>query len=215
MLPVIVSLFVGGFITSFKGFGVELEATLQKPVKSLDLTGADSVSVAVADIPGDEKRSLSHLQSVSIDGKLKTRWLRLTSGRQGYYESSAIQRYLSELPNIIYLEILSTSGKFICFLPISVFRNGLGDIRQAFNQENIRKLIEAIEADDVPKAFPESALSLTVSSDKSMIDVLKVMRSENAQFAAVVTPIGDYSGVVFSDDIERKIADSVLLATAA
>jgi len=60
VLPIIVALFIGGFINRFKGFGVELESTLKAPVASLSLTAYD----AVADIPGDEKRSFMYLEGL-------------------------------------------------------------------------------------------------------------------------------------------------------
>jgi hypothetical protein len=65
ILPVLISLFVGGFITRFKGFGVELEAALQAPVTSQNLIVADSV----ADIPGDEKGSLLYLSKLPDEKK--------------------------------------------------------------------------------------------------------------------------------------------------
>ena len=62
LLPAIFALFIGGYISKFKGFGVELESALQAPVTTLDLT----VSDAVADIPGDEKKSIMYLDNMSV-----------------------------------------------------------------------------------------------------------------------------------------------------
>jgi hypothetical protein len=207
----LVALFAGGVITHFKGFGVELETTLKTPVASLDLTASD----AVADIPGDEKESYMYLEGLSNDKKLATRWLLFMSGRRNYYDSHAIEEYLRQLPNIQYFEIRSESGGIICFIPISVFRPETHKYNDNINHNNIYRLIKAIEEGNVPAAFPDSAITLKVTSEQNLVDVLKAMRAEKADFAAVVSPSGKYLGVVLANEVERKIADSVLYARAA
>ena len=53
-VPLLAALFVGGYIKSFKGFGVELEASLHKPVSNLELSATEGM----AEIQGDETRSI-------------------------------------------------------------------------------------------------------------------------------------------------------------
>jgi len=212
VLPIIISLFISGFLSRFKGFGLEIEGTLQEPVTSLHLTALD----AVADIPGGEKQSIMKLEGMTYQKKFATRWLHFKSGRQGYYELSAIEKYLRELPNIEYLEIRSESDDIICFIPIDVFRDATmrqDDVR--IDHENIQRLVQAIEQNNVPSAFAGLAVTLKVKSDQSLIDVLKLMKSEKAEFAAVTSPSGKYLGVVFANEIERRIASAVLTASAA
>ena len=212
ILPVLVALFMGGFITRFKGFGVELESTLKAPVTSLSLTASD----AVADIPGDEKRSFVYLESLSREKKLATRWLLFRSGRKGYYTSSGIGRYMEELPNIEYFEIRSEDGEFICFIPSSTFREeDLGQYGSNILYEKLDQFIGAIEENNVPNAFSGSAITLKVSSDQELLEVIKAMRSEKADFAAVVSPSGKYLGVVFAHEVEKRITDSVLATQPA
>lgn len=57
LMPFLLSFFAAGYITSFKGFGIELEAALNASVKSTDIT----VSSHIADFPLDEKQSLQHI----------------------------------------------------------------------------------------------------------------------------------------------------------
>ncbi len=210
VLPVLVALFAGGFITRFKGFGVELEATLRTPVASMNLTA----SGAVADIPGDEKKSFLYIDNLPDDKKLATRRLLFRSGRQDFYTPHGIERYAQELPNIKYFEIRTESGEIICFIPISTFRD-TAQPRRALDFEKLKLLVQAIKQNEVPNAFKESAITLTVSNDQSLVDVLKKMRTESAEFAPVVSPTGKYLGVVFARDVERRIADSVLATTKA
>jgi len=40
------------------------------------------------------------------------------------------------------------------------------------------------------------------------------MRAENVEFTAVESPIEKYLGVIFTNEVERRIADSVLSAHA-
>ena len=211
VLPILLALFVGGFITRFKGFGVELETTLKAPVASLSLTASD----AVADIPCDEKRSFMYLEGLSNEKKLATRWLLFRSGKNNYYTTGGIERYLREMPNIEYFEIKSDKGDFICFIPISVFRKKEQHYDENIDYENLQKLIVSIEEGNVPTAFIEWAITLKVSSVQGLVDVLKLMRAEKAEFAAVVSPRGKYLGGVFSNEVERKIADSVLAVRSA
>lgn len=206
ILPIVVALFIGGFITRFKGFGVELESTLKAPVNSLDLTASD----AVADIPGDEKRSFMYLDELPREKKKAIRWLLFKSGKSGYYTANGIERYMRELPNIEYFEIRSETGDFLCFIPIDAFRETNNHHEDRINYDKLEKLIEAIEEDKVSSAFSESAITLKVSSEQGLIDVIKTLRSEKTEFAAVVSPNGKYLGVVFANEVERRITDSVL-----
>jgi hypothetical protein len=215
VIPVLIALFVGGVITRFQGFGVELEADLQKPVESAtsgDLTVADAVET----VKGDEKDSYLYLEKLSSKEKLSIRRLIFTSDRQHYYEPEAIATYIRELPNLEYFEIQTESKEIICLIPKSTFLDpdilppNVGTIPDKLGQ-----FVQAIENDDVPRAFVDSAITLKVSNDQSLVNVLKRMRIENVEFAPVIGANGKYMGVVFAKDIERRIANSVLANTDA
>jgi len=57
---------------------VELESAIQAPVTTLDLTASD----AVADIPGDEKKSMMYLENMSKNKANSIRWLLFKSGKR-------------------------------------------------------------------------------------------------------------------------------------
>ncbi|KAA3619494.1 MAG: hypothetical protein DWQ05_01875 [Calditrichaeota bacterium] len=209
--PLILALFTGGFITRFKGFGVELETTLKAPVASLNLTASD----VVADIPGDEKGSFSYLDSLPADKKLAVKWLLLRSGKKHYYSAHGIETYVRELPNIQYFEVRTESGEFICFLPITIFRDGRQPFNSGLKHDKLQQLIEAIETENVTESFRGQTITLKVKSDQSLVAVLRLMRAENVEFAAIVSPSGNYLGVLFTNEVEKKIADSVLSASTA
>lgn len=51
-----------------------------------------------------------------------------------------------------------------------------------------------------------------VAADQGLVEVLKKMRLERTDVAVVVSTDGPDLGVVQAHDVERRIADSVILA---
>ena len=204
LFPIVVALFVGGYVSRFKGFGVELEAAIGAPVATVNLTASE----LVADIPGDEKRSISYLNNLSREKARSLWWLLFTSGRVGYYTAFALEQYLERLPNLDFLEVRYENGGILGFLPIASIK-GPDDEP---DRDRLEAFISAVENGDLGSAFPGEATTLQVRTDESMVDVLRKMRSERAEFAAVVSQAGRYQGVVLARDLERRIADSVLVA---
>ncbi len=210
ILPVLVSLFVGGYISKFKGFGVELESALNASVSaSIELKATDAIS----DIPGDEKQSLEYLHNLPKDKALSIRWLVFESGRKGYYTPYGIKEYLEKLPNIEFLEVRTKEGSFVCYLPIDAFKLQ-GSSSERFDMNQLEKFVRAIDIEDVKGQFLGVAISLTVKSSNSLVEVLRSMRDENVDMAAVASDSGRYLGVLFSRDVEKKVADAVLTSKA-
>ncbi len=206
LLPALFSLFIGGYINKFKGFGVELESAIQAPVTTLDLTASD----AVADIPGDEKKSIMYLENMSKSKANSIRWLLFISGKRDYYGDWAVKKYLEMLPNLEYLEVRSQLGELVCFIPVDTFRKESQNTNERFDIDRIRVFVDAINENRVLSEFADVSVTLRVQSNTSLVDVLKKMRSENTKFAAVISETGRYIGVVFARDVESRIADSVL-----
>jgi hypothetical protein len=213
ILPILIALFVGGYITKFKGFGVELEAALKETVStSIDLTATD----AIADIPGDEKQSIGYLSRMPQSKALSMRWLVFKSGRRNYYSQNGIHEYLMRLPNIEFLEVLNKEGQFVCYLPIDYFkREGTDGEYDLFDTDKINKFIVSLEQENVKESFPGVSISITVKNSDNLMQVLKTLRDEKINMAAVLSDQGRYLGVLFSQDVERKIADAVLKSQSA
>ena len=213
ILPILVALFVGGYITKFKGFGVELESALKASVStSIELKATD----ALADIPGDEKQSLEYLHNMSREKALSIRRLVFESGRKTYYALSVVREYLEKLPNLDFIEVRTKEGQFICYIPINFFK-GQGDPSRYYqvDVEKLGRFVDAIEKDNVKASFSGIAISLVVKSSSSLVQVLKTMRDEKVDMVAVVSDSGRYLGVLFSRDVERKVADAVLRSKPA
>jgi len=213
IMPILVALFVGGYITKFKGFGVELESALKETVStSIELKATD----AIADIPGDEKQSMEYLHRLSRTKALSIRWLVFELARRNYYSPYGIREYLMKLPNIEFFEVRTSKGEFVCYIPIGYFKKeGEIDEYELFDMNKMRQFVDAIEEGNVKESFAGIAISVFVKSSDSLVQVLKTLRNEHANMAAVISESGRYLGVLFSHDVERKIADAVLRSQSA
>jgi hypothetical protein len=208
IMPVLVSLFVGGYITKLKGFGLELESALKESVStSIDLKASD----AIANILGDKKQSMFYLANMPREKALSIKWLVFELGRINYYTPNEIRKYLYELPNIEFLEVHTRIGQFICYIPKSYFIKE-GDTHKSdyFDLDKIQQFIYSIEESNVQEKFRGIAISVMVNSSDSLVQVLKVLREEQVNMAAVISEKSRYLGVIFSRDVERKVADAVL-----
>lgn len=209
IFPIIIGLFLGGYITRFKGLGFEIESAInEKIAPSIELVATE----AIADIQGDEKRSIRYLENLSAKQKRSIKWLLFEIGKSDYYSHLAVEEYLRRLPNIEFFEVRTNTGNFVCYLPIEYFQN---NGYQNYDSEKIIKLIEAIENGNVIDQFPDIANPVFVLSDQKLVPVLKTLYEENIDQAAVISKRGRYLGVIFKRDVESKIAHSVLKITSA
>ncbi|MEM9283391.1 MAG: hypothetical protein AAGA96_16330 [Verrucomicrobiota bacterium] len=208
--PMVLGLFIAGYITRFKGFGVELESQLNKTsIASIDLTARD----AVADIPGDEKRSMGYLNDLSRDRIDSTQWLRFESGRSGY-TSRGVYEYIERLTNLQFLEILRPDGSFVAFIPIDAVKTvEHGDVVP--DRRALEKFVGALEDDNVPAEFRREVITTQVGNNEGLISVLTKLRKQRVELGAVEGEGGEYLGAIRSSDIEKRIADSVLIASSA
>jgi hypothetical protein len=201
-LPVLVSLFVGGYITKFSGFGMELEAAVNKPVEEMPLSMADDA----ISLDGRGKSSVRSLNQLARSEKVNLKWLFFQEGSPGTYVLDAVGEYLEQLPNLEYLEIRRPSGEVSCFLPTSVLRHDDSN-RQS---ENITRFLVSLEEGKVAQDYANQVIKLQISSDTSIVDPLKKMRLAGSPFAAVLSAEGSYRGVVLASDLETKVAEAVL-----
>lgn len=200
-LPMLLALVVGGHITKFKGFGVELEAALKEPVREMEIEALE----VKADIPGETKGPVSNLDRLSLEEKLNIRWL-LFVDRRDIYTAEAIWRYMQELPNLEFFELRTESDGIVGFLPVEAVCDESGRP----DDQSLDLLVQAIRDGTLSTSFPQHASTLKVRTDEGLVSVLRKLRAERVEFAALVTPTGRYLGVVRERDVESRIAESVL-----
>jgi hypothetical protein len=208
LLPVIISLFIYGYITKFESFGILLESAVKAPLStSIELKAIQ----APVYLLNTNKDDLTALNRMSVGEKLSIKSLIFELGKKNYTDHGILE-YLKKLKNLDFLEVRTQNGGFHCFIPANFFKeNSDSKLNTTFNDEKIARFIEAIKEGNVIQRFNNIAISLTVKSSESLINVLKAMREENVEIAAMVSDSGKYKGgVIFSRDVEKKIADAVL-----
>lgn len=208
ILPILIALFVGGYITRFSGFGFELEAALKEPVStSIEISAQE----AVVDVPGDEKQTYAYLESLSLEKRTAIRHLRFDYSRGGWYRAGDVRQYLLKLPELEFFEIRSKQDYFVCYLPADYFKLfGAPDEGSSIYMDRVEKFITALQNGNVLEEFRGIAISLTVRQSDDLLKVLKLMREEQVRMAAVVSESNRYLGVLFIEDVEKRIADAVL-----
>ena len=203
-LPIVVALFAGGYITKFSGFGIELETTLKSPISE---TLVQSPVAIISDIQGDNKESVSALQTWTRDKKLETRYLRFIEGSSAY-RASDVAEYLKALPNLYFLEVIDSEGKFVCLLLIDAFVTD--ESSSAYDMQKIANFVKSIASSNVAEKFGKLAITTTLVENTDLINVLKKMKKEQVKYVGIISPNGQYLGVALQSEIEHQIANSVL-----
>lgn len=213
VFPILVALFLAGYVRKFKGFGIELESSLNSPISSvLDLGVASALTVLVV----AKKQEVRYLYDLKRDRKLAIRVLSFELSRKGYYTEGAVIEYLTHLPNIQYLEIKTEQGEFNCYLPIDVLLgNNHQQLEQPFSRSKTRKFIKTLEAGRVEEEYWPFAYQLTVKSKTSLVEVLRLLRHEQIDAVPVISESGRYLGLAFRGLVESKVAELVLIMRSA
>lgn len=204
LLPILVVLLIGGYIKSFKGFGIELEGRLNNPVTSVSLTATD----AAEELAGDEKRSLNYLHMLAERGRPHNRYISrliFIQGRRNYYSAEIISEYMRVLSGLKYFEVREESGDFIALIPVSRFKQ-----RNEVDLELVHSFISSLEDRILFPLFQPGAIRNKVNEGTSLVDALREIRKQNIAYIAVVSDENSFVGLLNARDIEKRIADEVL-----
>lgn len=212
-VPLLTALFMAGYITRVKGFGVELESALGAPLASrIDLQAIDAISIEAT----DRKRSIPYLQSLTADRKRSIRLLSFQYGRRGFYSAHDVLQYLAELPNLEYFEIVTRDGKFVCYLPALAFSIDRPRFDEnQFEIEMTDRFLRALSTARVLDEFPRIAVSVSARSSDALLEVLRLAMREQANIVAVLSDQGRYLGPILRNDLERKVAEAVAMIRSA
>jgi len=203
VVPLLLALIAGGYVRIIKGFGIELETRIEEPIVSLDLRATDALTL----LKGLKKQRIRDLDRLSKDQRKRIARLTFFSGRRGYYDAYVIEQYLYSLPNLEYFEILSSDGTFLCFLPTRLFK-----IEEEILKDELFQFVTALQNNKTLDLYSANAITFVVKTDQSIIDVLRMLRSYVLDLAVVTDINGTVVGIVKLSDIEKRIADEVLLA---
>ncbi len=208
-IPLFVALFIAGYIRNFKGFGIELEGSLNSPIST---TLNIDVASALTTLDMAEKQDVDYLRSLPRDKRLSIRVLSFEMRRKGYYTEGAVIEYFKYLPNIKYLIVKTKKGEFITYIPIEVFLNKIERHYDGlYSHERVHQFIKALEGGRIHDQYLFTAYQETVRSSMSLIDVMRLLRLEQLNAVPVMTESGRFLGLVFKETIEGKVADIVLM----
>jgi len=201
-LPILVGLFSGGYITSFKGLGIEIEAALQEPVKdriSLKATQAKAAE-SLSSSSGHTKGTITHLQQLSDDEKKSIQ--RLTfKNKYLWYSASAVKTYIKLLPKAQIIEIVDDNLRF------------LGAIRTRDIKGLEKLFVDAVKAGNIKEKFIQVYVTKYIDSDISAIQALKIIKDNKLSFLPMLNRDSTLKGVVTRRALEHRIAEDVLAAS--
>ena len=112
-----------------------------------------------------------------------------------------------ELQNLEYFEIINPNEMFLCLIPIHIFKRNEDVIR-----EEIENFIIALEENLILDEYRQDAITFTIQAEQRIIDVLELLRTQGIEIAVVLDAKGSALGIIRISDIEKHIADEVLLA---
>lgn len=207
LLPVLVVLVAGGYLRRLHGFGIEIEAALREPVFKPALIAEDLLE----NQSGDMKQSFEHIRLLSREHKLALRRLGFRSGQKDYYSEGAITQYLHALPNLQVFDLRSAEERLLAVADTEQFREPDG----SYNWQLLGDFVRFVETGEQSRLLRAGRPQVAIRPDAALLDVLRKVRINGADFAAVEAADGRYLGLVFADDMEREIADAVLTAGPA
>jgi len=208
-VPVLVGLIAGGYIKKFKGFGVELETVLERPVTDLSLVATD----AMFTLSGDMKEGIERLRYLTREQIEGTKRLGFISGRPHYYIPEAVHEYFNALSYLEYIEIKKEPGEFISLIPMGVFREQpTGDRlnEKKFNPREIAHLVYALETNTVLKEYEAVSIDTTVQKNTDLLMALKTLHGSRKKMAAVIDENHRFIGLLPETEIEHRIAEAIL-----
>lgn len=207
-VPLILALFVGGYVQTFKGFGVELEARLETPVSALSLSA--TASDAVTELRPSQKGNFRHLQQIR---EQKIDRLIFVERRRNYYGFAAVKQYLEMLGQLQYVEVQSPENEFVCLLPIKIFTyaepRSSNEPREVYD-EIVERFIRNLERGRTLAEFGQSAITFSLIETESLVNALQKMRDHGVKKAAVVSQNLQFKGLLEVQKVEKRIADEVL-----
>lgn len=212
-VPVLIGLFIGGYIKSFKGFGIELESNLSEPISLSVISKID-----LTESPGMHKESLERLFNLSENERSKINCLRFISGKTNYYDTYAIEEHLRILHNLKFIEIVNQDGEFIYLIPSTKFKPTRNNIppNQEINGARLNDLVRAIETNNFVEYFPDVITDFIITTDNTLEAYRKIKKSNQSRQLFInrdALPVLDEKkrmiGTIDQQKLESKIAEEV------
>jgi len=202
-IPLLIAIFLGGYVKSFKGFGIEVEANLEQPIsKNYNII----TTLEPKDVPKYVKGRISELDKLTQSQLLKIKRLTFIYGKRNYYGEEAIREYVRKLPNLEFIEIIDDKRRFQFLLSAQILRQD-GD---NMYYENIQSFISALESKSIPLMYPNMYESKYIKSDEAIIDVYKKLKVSYLKTIPIVNKNNEMIGLVDYYSVAIQIADEIV-----
>lgn len=210
VLPILVSLLVGGYIRSFKAFGVELESALSGKVSALDLGQAAQVPIEAGGAVG--KQGSDDLDRLRREHAQRCpERLVLRKRRNVRYVQDLIRLYLEAFPSVRFLEVQHEDATFEALLPVEALGNrGQWSDEAMMAFEGWLNSREAGPLDSrEPGPLHQQLITWSLSDTASVTDAIRVHLERGANYLPVVSCTRRLTGVVsinrVTDDLLRRL----------
>lgn len=200
LLPLLISLFVGGHISKVVGFGVEIEAALKTPVSVIQM----KVSGALKKFTSVNKENLFALHDIPITKRRAIKSLKFSTANSDY-GPGMILNYIERLPSLLFFEVINEKKEILSIIPIEQFQGRNGK----FDERKIRKFAEKINQENAAKNFNMLPEVLSVDEDENMLRVFRRINARQVNFAIMIDHKGSFSGIVLKSDIAQSIAEVI------
>lgn len=202
ILPLILSLILGGYIKSFKGFGFEVEANLQKEI-STNFKLLPNIEVEKS--PMLQKGLVDKLEKTPKEELDKIKRLTFIYGKKHYYGAGPVLEYLNSLSNLEYFEIVDEEGKFKYLLKLNSVLDSTIEIHN-----NIEKFIQSLEDQDLPYVYANHLESDTIRSNETTIEVYEKLKDSKLKVLPIVDSSKKMIGIIDLNKLALNIADKVI-----
>lgn len=215
-IPIILALFVGGFIRKGSFAGMEFEVSSEKTSELI----IPATSDIVAEVPGMIKGSFDELKKLTRDQRRNIRILKFDIVWAEDYQEEIIYEYFDTLLNLSYIQI-DREGRPSQYLSIDALKsfcfprhpnNILGQDREGVigRPSCIDRFRWALRDDRIFGEYGRFASELIVSSKQDLKEILNDMYSQQVEFAAVFSTNQTFVGIIEAKSIERQISKSFI-----
>jgi len=202
-IPLSLALILGGYLRKSQALGIKLETSLQSPVGRIGMISGEGID----ELPASQKESSDYLRNLQENRKKEIQRICLSTGKPGFYRAETIREYLEKLPNLKFIEVQESSGKFQCLLPAKVF-----GYKSHFDSETIERLLLGLEQQKVKDLFPYDAVSKSIREDESLLESLEEFKSSDFSFLPLLSKAGQFLGIVERETLERRVLDQLVAA---
>jgi hypothetical protein len=204
-IPILLGLFIGEYIKSFKGFGIEIETSLKSELPT-NLVSPISVNTIV-DSKGINKNSLGYLLNLDQTELNKISRIRFVFNRQGYYNLDVVVEYFRALNNLKYVEVVDGNNVFKFLIPIGTFK-----IQGDISTSKIKDFLNQIENQTLSASFP-GAITSYINHDDSLLDAYRKLLSKTEKIESklpVLNSDNNLIGLLSKIKVEEFISKEVL-----